>query len=103
VNPAARQVFLSGLALAVAGSVMFSAKAIVVKLAYRHGVDAETLLALRMLIAAPFFAAALWWTSRGAMPLSRRDQALLVVIGLLGYYLASYFDFLGLQHISAAL
>ena len=103
VDAAARQFFLGGLALAVAGSVMFSAKAIVVKLAYRHGVDAETLLALRMLFAAPFFAAALWWTSRGAAPLSRRERALLVTIGLLGYYLASYFDFLGLQHISAAL
>ena len=103
MTAAARQVFLSGLALAVAGSVMFSAKAIVVKLAYRHGVDAETLLALRMLFAAPFFAGALWWTSRGAAPLSRRDHAMLVVIGLRGYYLASYFDFLGLQHISAAL
>lgn len=99
----ARQVFVAGLALAVAGSVMFSAKAIVVKLAYRHGVDAETLLALRMLMAAPFFAAALCWTSRGAAPLSGRDHALLVLIGLLGYYLASYLDFLGLQYISATL
>ena len=103
MNPAERHVFPVGLALAVAGSVMFSAKAIVVKLAYRHGVDAETLLALRMLVSAPFFAAALWWTSRGAARLSRRDHALLVTIGMLGYYLASYFDFLGLQHISAAL
>lgn len=94
---------MSGLALAVAGAVMFSAKAIVVKLAYRHGVDAETLLALRMLMALPFFAAALWWASRGAAPLSGRDHAALVTIGLLGYYLASYFDFLGLQYISAAL
>ena len=103
MNPVERQVVVSGLALAVAGSVMFSAKAIVVKLAYRHGVDAETLLALRMLMSMPFFAAALWWTSRGAAPLSRRDHALLLVIGVLGYYLASYFDFLGLQYISAAL
>ncbi len=103
MNPVERQVVVSGLALAVAGSVMFSAKAIVVKLAYRHGVDAETLLALRMLMSVPFFAAALWWTSRGAAPLSRRDHALLLVIGVLGYYLASYFDFLGLQYISAAL
>jgi drug/metabolite transporter (DMT)-like permease len=103
VNPAVRKVFLGGLALAAAGSVMFSAKAIVVKLAYRHGVDAETLLALRMLMSVPFFVAALWWTTRSAAPLSRRDHALLVTIGLLGYYLASYFDFLGLQYISAAL
>ena len=103
MDAAARQVHLSGLALALAGSVLFSAKAIVVKLAYRHGVDAETLLALRMLIALPFFAGALWWTSRGAASLSARDHALLVTIGLLGYYVASYFDFLGLQYISAAL
>jgi len=60
VDSTARQAFVSGLALALAGSVMFSAKAIVVKLAYRHGVDAETLLALRMLMSLPFFAAALW-------------------------------------------
>ena len=103
MNSTARQAFFSGLGLAVAGSVMFSAKAIVVKLAYRHGVDAETLLALRMLISVPFFAAALWWTSRGAAVLTARDHALLLVIGLLGYYLASYFDFLGLQYITAAL
>jgi drug/metabolite transporter (DMT)-like permease len=82
---------------------MFSAKAVVVKLAYRHGVDAETLLALRMLMAVPFFAAALWWTSRGAARVTAGEHALLFTIGLLGYYLASYLDFLGLQYISAAL
>lgn len=94
---------VSGLALAVAGAVLFSAKAIVVKLAYRHGVDAETLLALRMLMAVPFFGVALWWTSRGAPRLSGRDHAVLLTIGVLGYYAASYFDFLGLQYISAGL
>jgi len=103
VHPTARPAVAAGLALAVAGSVMFSGKAIVVKLAYRHGVDAETLLALRMLFAVPFFVAALWWTSRRAAPLARREHALLVTIGLLGYHLASYFDFLGLQYITAAL
>jgi drug/metabolite transporter (DMT)-like permease len=103
VPAAARQIFVTGLALAVAGSVLFSAKAVVVKLAYRHGVDAETLLALRMLMAVPFFAGALWWASRGAPPLARRDHGLLLAIGVLGYYAASYLDFLGLQYISAAL
>jgi drug/metabolite transporter (DMT)-like permease len=103
VNPAERHVFLSGLALAAAGSVLFSGKAVVVKLAYRYGVDTETLLALRMLMSVPFFAAALAWASRGAATLGARDHLMLVVIGILGYYLASYFDFLGLQYISAAL
>ena len=100
-QPARR--FAYGLLLAGAGSVLFSAKAIVVKLAYRHGVDAETLIALRMLFALPFFALALWWTARGAAPLAGRDHLRIVAIGLLGYYAASYLDFLGLQYITAAL
>ncbi|HUG71784.1 MAG TPA: hypothetical protein VMK82_00030, partial [Steroidobacteraceae bacterium] len=64
-GPAQRSVFLTGVALAIVGSVLFSAKAVVVKLAYRHGVDAVTLLTLRMVFAAPFFAMALAWSSRG--------------------------------------
>ena len=50
----------AGLLLATVGAIAFSGKAIIVKLAYRHGVDAETLLALRMLMSVPFFVAALW-------------------------------------------
>jgi len=77
--------FTTGLMLAAVGSVLFSGKAIVVKLAYRHGVDAETLIALRMIFAVPFFAVALWWTSRGAAPLTRAQHLRLCVIGLLAY------------------
>jgi drug/metabolite transporter (DMT)-like permease len=103
VSTSARRVFLTGLALAITGSVLFSAKAIVVKLAYRHGVDATTLITLRMLFSVPFFAAALIWSRHRAAPLTRADHLQLIVIGLLGYYAASYLDFLGLQYISAAL
>jgi drug/metabolite transporter (DMT)-like permease len=102
-NPSQRSVFLTGVALATLGSVLFSAKAVVVKLAYRHGVDAVTLLTLRMLFAAPFFALALAWSSRGRPRLTRRDHVKLVTLGVLGYYAASYFDFLGLQYVSAGL
>jgi drug/metabolite transporter (DMT)-like permease len=93
----------AGLLLAAGGSILFSGKAIVIKLAYRYGVDAETLITLRMLFAFPFFAAALWWTSRRAPRLTAADHVRLVLIGLLGYYAASYLDFLGLQYITAAL
>ena len=99
--PVQRQLFLGGLALAIAGSIFFSAKAIVVKLAYRYGVDATTLIALRMISAAPFFAVAYAWASRGRLPLRGRDHLHLIVIGILGYYAASYMDFLGLQYITA--
>jgi drug/metabolite transporter (DMT)-like permease len=89
--------------LAIAGSMLFSGKAIVVKLAYRYGVDAATLLALRMGFSLPFFVIAYAWSARSAAPLTVSDHARLIAIGLLGYYAASYLDFLGLQHISAAL
>jgi len=95
--------FAAGLALAIIGSILFSAKAVVVKLAYRYGVDAATLLALRMAFSLPFFIIALAWSSRGAPPLAPSDHMRLIFIGLLGYYAASYLDFLGLQYVTAAL
>ena len=93
----------TGLALAAAGSIAFSAKAIIVKLAYRHGVDAVTLIMYRMLFALPLFLALAWWAGRGKPPLTRRDLAVVSGLGFSGYYLASYLDFAGLQYISASL
>ena len=93
-----------GLLCAVLAAVGFSGKAILVKLAYRYGVDAETLLALRLAFSLPFFIAMAWiGVGRAASPLTPRDWGWLCGLGLLGYYLASYLDFLGLQYISAAL
>ena len=103
MSDAKRQVFLLGLALAIVGAALFSGKAIVVKLAYRYGVDATTLIALRMLFSAPFFAVVYLWTAGKAAPMSRGDHLRLIAIGLLGYYAASYLSFLGLMYVSAAL
>ena len=96
---------LAGVALVVFSAIAFSAKAVIIKLAYRHGVDAVTLLALRMAMSAPFFVAIAWWASRGegAAPLAPADWRAVVFLGIVGYYLASLFDFLGLQYITAAL
>ena len=93
----------TGLALAAAGSIAFSGKAIIVKLAYRHGVDAVTLIMYRMLFALPLFLALAWWAGRGKPPLTRRDLWVVSGLGFSGYYLASYLDFAGLQYISASL
>ena len=93
----------SGPLLAITGAVAFSGKAIIVKLAYRHGVDAITLITLRMLVALPFFLAMVWWSGRGRPALTWREKATVVLLGFLGYYLASLLDFLGLQYISASL
>ncbi|MBK6293006.1 MAG: DMT family transporter [Rhodoferax sp.] len=93
----------TGLLLAVLGSIAFSGKAIIVKLAYRHGVDAVTLIMYRMLFALPIFAAMAWWASRGKPPLARRDWLGVLGLGVTGYYLASFLDFAGLAFISASL
>jgi len=94
--------FSSGLLLAAAGSIAFSGKAIIVKLAYRHGVDAITLVMFRMLFAVPFFIAMAWWAGRHQAPLTRNDWWGVWGLGFSGYYLSSYLDFLGLQYISAS-
>ncbi len=85
------------------GSIAFSGKAIIVKLAYRYGVDAVTLIMLRMLFALPFFAVLAWWASRGKPPLTRKDWLGVLGLGFTGYYLASFLDFTGLAYISASL
>jgi drug/metabolite transporter (DMT)-like permease len=92
-----------GLAFALTGSIAFSGKAIIVKLAYRHGVDAVTLLMLRMLFALPLFVGLAWWSSRGKPALTRRDLVAVLGLGFSGYYLASFLDFAGLAYISASL
>ena len=96
----------TGLLLALAGSIAFSGKAIIVKLAYRHGVDAVTVIMYRMLFALPMFLALSWWASRPGQPvrpLTRRDWLGILGLGFSGYYAASMLDFWGLQYISASL
>lgn len=91
-------------ALCVVGSaVAFSAKAVIAKLGYRHGADPATLLALRMALSLPFFLVAALWTSRGRSALPKSELGKIVVLGVLGYYLASVLDFYGLVYISAGL
>ncbi len=93
-----------GLAMAIVGAVAFSCKAIIVKLAYRHGVDAVTLIMYRMLFALPLFVGMAWWASRRArVALTARDRRAILGLGFCGYYLASFLDFAGLQYISASL
>ena len=93
----------TGLLFAALGAIAFSGKAIIVKLAYRYGVDAVTLIMYRMLFALPFFVVMAWWAGRGKPPLTRRDWAGVLGLGFIGYYLSSMLDFAGLQYITASL
>ena len=91
-----------GLALAAAGSIAFSGKAIIVKLAYRHGVDAVTLITYRMLFALPLFALLAWWAGRGKPALTRRDWLVVSGLGFSGYYLASFGAFALISYLAPA-
>lgn len=94
--------YQDGRSLALLAAGGFSLKAIFVKLAYAAGpVDAVTLLALRMLLALPAF---VWLVYKaGGEPLTPRDWLGMLWLGLVGYYLSSLFDFLGLKYITAGL
>jgi len=105
-----------GFALALIGVVSFSVRPILIKLAYAYVRDPVTLIALRMVFSLPFFLATALWlrlrarrgdpalrTGSSNAPLTRRDWGAVLLLGFLGYYLASFLDFLGLQYISAGL
>ncbi|WP_108507913.1 DMT family transporter [Polynucleobacter acidiphobus] len=91
--------------LASLGAILFAAKAIVVKFSYQYGATADVVLTLRMVFSLPIFWLAVWWNQRATspQPLLRRDVTKVCAIGLLGYFLSSYLDFLGLHYISAGL
>ncbi len=94
-----------GAIMAFAGALLVSTKAIIVKLAYQHEVDSASLLMLRMLFSLPFFTAIAW---HSLVKKPRQLEVLkspwpLLFFGLMGYYLASFFDLAGLQYIDAGL
>jgi drug/metabolite transporter (DMT)-like permease len=94
-----------GRLFAVLAAAGFSMKAVFVKLAYAAApVDALTLLAMRMGFALPLF---LWLILRtrgeGAARLNAADGVRVLMLGCVGYYLSSLFDFYGLSYITAGL
>ena len=93
----------TGISFALAGTIAFAFRPVLIKLGYEAApVSATTLLFLRMVLSLPFFAAVAWWL-RNEPPLARRDWIGIVALGFLGYYLASLLDFLGLQYVPAGL
>jgi drug/metabolite transporter (DMT)-like permease len=100
---AQRAAYHGGLLLAGLGAMFFSAKAIVAKLLYAHGLDAVAVIALRMLLSVPVFVAIALWTCARSPRLSRRDLLRVAMLGLVGYYGSSMLDFMGLQYVSAGL
>ncbi len=102
----AYQISLAGFLITILGAVFFSTKAIFVKLAFKStGIDAVTLLTLRMLFSLPFYLVAAWigFKKESSVTLNARQWFFLILLGIFGYYLSSLFDFVGLQYVSAGL
>jgi len=97
--------FWYGIAIGVLGVVLFSSKAVMVKIAYNYKVDAISMLLLRMLFSLPFYViiAYAYRNNKNDSVIFKKDYAWIVFFGFVGYYLASYFDFVGLTYIKASL
>ena len=97
---------LIGGLIALIGAILFSTKAVLVKLAYQYDIDAVSLLMLRMLFSLPVFLI----IGLTSLSMDKNSQVNLklnlwkvTILGLLGYYLASYLDLSGLKYIDASL
>ena len=97
--------FWIGIIIGVLGIVLFSSKAVMVKLAYNYQVDAISVLLLRMLFSFPFYIVIVYIYSNknSDVKIKNKDYLWVVFFGFVGYYLASYFDFVGLTYIKASL
>ena len=98
--------FLSAILLALAGTFMFSMKPILVKQAYLLGLDSNQLITLRMLFAAPIYFVVgliLWFKKPQLHPAYKSNMGIILLLGILGYYVASFLDLWALQYISAQL
>lgn len=103
-KPALTSSHAFGVTCILLGTFLFACKGIFIKLAYAHGISASPLLMLRMLFALPFYLGmAIWLHSRSKMALNRQQLMPILGLGLIGYYLASFLDFWGLEFISAGL
>ncbi|NQZ52780.1 MAG: DMT family transporter [Piscirickettsiaceae bacterium] len=95
-----------GFVLAAFGTLLFSLKSIFIKFLYQQGLDADSVLVLRMALALPIYSALLFWLLRCRSRHAKLNFSILrtiFLLGFLGYYLASLLDLKGLELITAQL
>lgn len=91
--------------LALTAAVLFSSKAVLIKLSYEYEVDRLTILTLRLGFAFPIYLLINTFRSKkeDQKSVTSKDWMLIIFLGFIGYYISSYLDFWGLQYISAGL
>ncbi len=95
-----------GFALAAFGTLLFSLKSIFIKFLYQQGLNADSVLVMRMVLALPIYSAILFWLLRDKPPKEELKFSILqkiFTLGFLGYFLASLLDLMGLELITAQL
>lgn len=92
-----------GIIFVLISTVSFSAKSVFAKLAYQELNDSVTILFLRMGMALPFFLLVSFRKTNSNYQLTLSDKAQILFLGIIGYYLASLFDFWGLEYIPAGM
>jgi drug/metabolite transporter (DMT)-like permease len=96
----------AGFVFAIGSAALFAVRPIFVKLVYAQGIDSTTLIAFRMLFSMPIYAIMLIWLLRDPAKKSKLSLKAIIassIIGLFGYYSASFLDLIGLQHVTAQL
>lgn len=92
----------NGLIIAICAAFLFSTKPILIKYLYGLGMEPLPLMWLRMMLALPVYIVVGYFAWNKLTTKPALSQCLAAAgIGLLGYYLASYLDLLGLQYVSA--
>lgn len=102
MNTHSKKFYLIGVLLALTGTLLFSAKSIVIKKVYQYGIDADSLMVIRMAMAVPFYLIIYLLNKPRGNIISVREFFTVGAIGVLGYYVASYLDLTGLQYITAS-
>lgn len=94
-----------GIFLALAGCILFSIKPILIKIAYQYGGDATSIMTLRAFSSLPLYLLTFIFLCRSADNRSkvRQHGVKAALVGVMGYYLASFLDISSLAFISAQL
>lgn len=95
-----------GFLFAIASAALFAIRPIFVKLVYAEGVDSTTLIAYRMLFSLPIYIALLCYFLRDSELRAKLSPILIFkisIVGMFGYYFASFLDLVGLQYVTAQL
>ncbi len=94
----------SGSLLVIIAALLFACKGTLIKYIYGLGASVADVMILRLLFSLPIYL----WVALRHLPKSRhqmsaRQWAGVGLCGVLGYYVSSYLDMLGLQHVSVGL